>query len=424
MSIVAKLAEQRGAVLTGHPRDPVIAEWFGGSRSATGLSVTADTAMRVTAVYRAVSILAQTYASLPLGVYRQLDNGGKERDRRHPLDEVLTKRPNRWQTSFEWREMMAGHFALRGRYYSEIISTGGKAVAELVPLHPDRVRPFRAPDGRLAFEYSPLDGPRRIILQHEMHFLHGLTTGSDGITPLSPIGACREAIGLALATEEHGARLFGNGTRLGGVLTMDGRLKDDEARKTLLKSWKDAYSGVRNTGRTALLEDGMKWQALGMTNEDAQFLESRKLQVAEIARIFGVPLHMLAELDRSTNNNIEHQGMEFVTHTVRPGAVRREEAMERDLLSGSSSRTHCIWFDLDGLMRGDSAARAAFNGTMLQNGVFNRNEVRISEGRNPSNAEGMNDYTVQTNMALIQLLDTLNKAAGQKAQGASNGNQD
>lgn len=425
MGIMSRIDEQRASAgPVSHPRDPVLAEWFGGARSATGLSVTADTAMRVTAVHRAVSIIAQTYASLPLGVYRQLDNGGKERDRKHPLDAVLTHRPNRWQTSFEWREMMSGHFALRGRCYSEIVAAGGKAVAELVPLHPDRVRPFRAPDGRLAFEYSPPDGPSRVILQHEMHFMHGLTTGPDGITPLSPIGACREAIGLALATEEHGARLFANGTRLGGVLKMPGHLKDDEARKNLLKSWKEAYSGVRNAGRTALLEDGMEWHALGMTNEDAQFLESRKMQVAEIARIFGVPLHMLSELDRSTNNNIEHQGMEFVIHTVRPGAIRREEAMERDLLSASGQLTHCIWFDLDGLMRGDSAARASFYSAMLQNGVFNRNEARISEGKNPVDAQGMNDYTVQSNMALIQLLDALNQATGRNPQGVNNGSQD
>ena len=419
MGILSSM-ERRSA--SAHPRDPVIAEWFGAANSATGLAVNADSAMRVTAVYRAVSILAQTYASLPIGVYRQLDNGGKERDRKHPLDTVLTRQPNRWQTSFEWREMMSGHFALRGRCYSEIVSTGSRHVAELVPLHPDRVRPFRAPDGRIAFEYLPLDGPRRIILQHEMHFMHGLSVGTDGITPLSPIGACREAIGLALATEEHGARLFANGTRLGGVLKMPGHLKDDVAKANLLKSWKEAYSGVRNTGRTALLEDGMEWQALGMTNEDAQFLESRKMQIAEIARIFGVPLHMLSELERSTNNNIEHQGMEFVIHTVRPGAVRREETMERDLLAGNDGQTHCIWFDLDGLMRGDSAGRAAFNGSMLQNGVFSRNEVRISEGKNPVEKEGMDDYTVQTNMALIQLLDTLNKAAGQTAKGTPNDN--
>ncbi len=372
--------------------------------------------MKVTAVFRAVNILAQTYASLPLGVYRLLDNGGKKRDRNHPLDQVITRRPNKWQTSFEWREMMSGHFALRGRCYSEIISTGGKANAELVPLHPDRVRAFRAPDGKLAFEYTPIDGPSRIILQDEMHFMHGLATSQDGVTPLSPIGQCREAVGLAMATEEHGARLFGNGTRLGGVLKMPGHLKDDAARKGLLKSWKEAHSGLRNSGKTALLEDGLEWQALGMNNEDAQYIDTRVHQIAEIARIFGVPLHMLAELSRSTNNNIEHQGIEFVTHTIRPGAVRREEAMERDLLFGSSANTHCISFDLNGLMRGDSAARAAFYASGLAHGYKNRNEVRVAEGDNPSDAPGMNDFTVQQNMTLIQLLEALTNGAAKPAQ--------
>jgi len=202
---------------------------------------------------------------------------------------------------------------------------------------------------------------------------------------------------------------------LGGVLKMPkGHLKDDATRANLLKSWREAYSGLRNTGKTALLEDGLEWQALGMTNEDAQFLEARKMQVAEIARIFGVPLHMLSELDRSTNNNIEHQGMEFVTHTIRPGAVRREEAMERDLLSGTSANTHCIYFDLDGLMRGDSAARAAFWSSGLQNGYLNRNEVRVWEGLNPVSDPTMDQFTVQQNMALVQLLEAMSKPKGTK----------
>lgn len=406
----------------GPPRDPVIASWFGGSNSSSGMSVTPDSAMRVTAVYRAVNILAQTYASLPIGVYRLLDNGGKEQDRKHPLHTVLTKRPNRWQTSFEWREMMAGHFALRNRCYSEIVSTGGKGVAELVPLHPDRVRPFRAPDGKLAFEYTPRDGGTRIILQDEMHYMHGLTLGDDGVTPLSPISlAGREAIGMAMAAQEHGARLFANGTRLSGLLTMPGRLKDDTARERFMNSWKAAYGGVRNVGKTALLEDDMKWQSLGMTSEDAQLLESLKFSIAEISRIFdGIPLHMLSELDRSTNNNIEHQGMEFVTHTIRPGAIRREEAMERDLLYGTGADTHCISIDLDGLMRGDSAARTAYYSGALQNGYLNRNEVRRMEGKNPSSEKSMDEYTVQTNMALMQFLEALTNQAKQKSdQGAA-----
>lgn len=366
--------------------------------SASGVSVTADSAMGVTSVYRAVSLIAQTYASIPLGVYRLRPDGGKELDRKHSLFNVLCKEPNERQTSFEWREMMSLHFALYGRCYSEIISSGNSAVAQLIPLHPDTVQPFIAPNGKMAFAYSSQSGARRVILREDMHFMHGLILDRDGITPLAPVKKCAEAIGLAIATEEHGARLFANGTRLGGILKMPGHLRDDTARKSLIKSWREAFSGVKNTGKTALLEDGMEWQALGMTNEDAQFLESRKMQNAEISRIFGVPLHMLAELDRSTNNNIEHQGMEFVTHTIRPGAIRREEAMERDLLTGKSKDTHCIYFDLDGLMRGDSAARANFNSSMLQNGVMTRNEIRINEGLNPVSNEGMDEFTVQLNL--------------------------
>jgi HK97 family phage portal protein len=391
--------------VVGPPRDPVVADWLGmGARSSAGMNVTPDSAMRVTAVYRAVSILAQTYGSLPIGVYRWQDDGGKKLDRNHPLHDVISRRPNRWQTSFEWREMMAGHFALRARCYSEIVSTGGSAISELVPLHPDHVRPFRAPDGNLAFEYTPDNGPSRIILQSEMHYMHGLTLDTDGVTPLSPIAqAGREAIGLAMATQEHSARLFANGTRLGGVLKfpVGKSLKDDTARGRVLSSWNKAFGGAANTGKTALLEDGLEWQQLGMTSEDAQLLETMKFSIADIARIFGVPLHMLSELDRSTNNNIEFQGIEWVMNTVRPGAIRREEAMERDLLFGRSSKTHGIVFDLNGLMRGDSKARAEYYRSGISNGYLSRNEVRIAEGMNPSDDENMDGFTLQINMTTI-----------------------
>jgi HK97 family phage portal protein len=372
------------------------------------MNVTPDSAMRVTAVYRAVSLIAQTYASLPLGVYRLSDDGGKTIDRNHPLWYVLCKRPNRWQTSFEWREMMNGHFAMRGRCYSEIISTGGAAVSELIPLHPDHVRPFRAVDGGIAFEYTPLNGPARIILQSEMHYMHGLTTDADGITPISPITAAgREAIGMAMATQEHGGKLFANGTRLGGLLKfpVGKSLKDDTARGRVLSSWNRAYGGSSNSGKTALLEDGLEWEEMGMTSEDAQFIETMQWSIADISRIFdGIPVHMLSELSRATFTNIEHQGIGFVTYTIRPGAIRREEAMERDLLTGRSARTHCIMFDLDGLMRGDTAARAAYYGAMVDKGILTRNETRVEDGWNPSKEPNMDAFTTQLNMTTIDKL--------------------
>ena len=418
MGVLARLESRATSGTLGPPRDPVVAAWFGGmAASATGLSITPDTAMRSTVVYRCINLLAQTYASLPLQVFLEEGNGNKTLDKKHPRYRLLHNQPNKYQTSFEWREMMAGHFALRNRAYSEIVSSGGNAVDQLLPLHPDRVRPFRAPDGRLAFEYQPLEGHSRIILQDEMHFIHGMALGSDGVTPLSPVTACREAIGLSLAAEEHGARLFGNGTRLGGVLKLPAgkSLKDDPARQRLLKSWREAHSGLKNAGKTAILEDGLEWQELGMTSQDAQFVELRKLQIPEICRIWGVPPHKVADLDRSTNNNIEHQGIEFVTDTILPGAVRWEQAMWRDLFGGDDN--HCAEFNLNGLMRGDSAARSAYYSSALQNGYKTRNEVRQLEGDNSSDADGMNSFSIQSNMTLIQFIEAITKA---NKQGGAN----
>lgn len=411
MGIIANLESRATSGTLGPPRDPVVAAWFGGgSTSATGLSITPDKAMQSSVVWRCVNLLAQTYASLPLHVYLERDDGGKEVDKKHPRYRLLHDRPNRWQTSFEWREMMAGHFALRNRAYSEIISSGGNAIDQLVPLHPDHVSPFRAPDGRLAFDYRPSHGPSRVILQSEMHYLHGPALSLDGITPLSPVASCREAIGLSMAAEEHSARLFGNGTMLGGLLKfpLGKTMKDDPAREKLLKSWAKAQSGLRNVGKTALLEDGLEWQQLGLSSLDAQLLESRKFQIADITRIWGIPPHMVGDLERSTNNNIEHQGIEYVTHTIRPGAVRWEQAIKRDLFG--EENTHCAEFNLEGLMRGDAASRSAYYSSALQNGYKTRNEVRRLENDNPSTDEGMDSFAVQSNMTLIQFLEQISKA--------------
>lgn len=398
MGIMSSLETRATSQVIGPPRDPVIAEWFGmGARSAAGMTVTADTAMRITAVFRCVSLRAQTLAALPRTVERNLPDGGHEPALSHSLYRKIAFQPNRWQTAFEWVEMMEGHFCLRGKCYSEIVSSGGSSVDELVPLHPDRVTPFRAPNGKLAFKYRPLNEPERIILQDEMFFLHLMS--ADGVNPISPISLHREAVGLAMATEEYGARLFGNGARPGGLLKMKTHLRDDEARKRLRESWNDVHGGVGNSHKVAVLEDGLEWQQIGMTSEDAQFLETRNLQISEICRIFGVPPHKVGELTRSTNNNIEHQGIEWVTDTIGPQVVRWEQAAQRDLFGGKL--TYSIMFDLDGLMRGDSKARAEYLASAVQNGHMNRNEARRFEGRNASSAPGMDDYTVQMNLTKI-----------------------
>jgi len=348
--------------------------------------------MRASAVYACVKVLAETIASLPLIVYRRLPNGGKERALEHPQYRLLHDQPNGWQTSFEWREMTQGHVTLRGMAYSEIIPGPRGAVEELIPLHPDRVEPKRLENGSLIYIHRPENGKERRLTQEEVFVLRGLS--SDGIKGLSPIEHARESIGLSLATEGYGARFFQNDARPGGVLESPNKL-DESAYKNLKTSWAEAYSGVANSHKPAILEQGLTWKQMGMTSEDAQFLETRKFQLSEIARIFRVPPHMIGDLERSTNNNIEHQSIEFVVHTIRPWLVRWEQAITRDLLIGAGE--YFAEFLVDGLLRGDFKTRSEGYASAVTTGWMTPNEVREKENLNP--IEGGDELMKPLNMA-------------------------
>ena len=387
-----KKSEENEGRATGHPRDPVIAEWWiGNSMSESGAYVTPDTAMRVSAVYACVRILAESIASLPCILYRLLPNEGKERDRAHPLYGLIHDQPNAWQTSFEFWEMLTGHLALRGDAYAEIIGAGGSAVTSLIPLHPDRVRPVLVErDGsyakeltataNLAYLYTPLSGKDRIILQDEMLHLRGLS--SNGIQGLSPITLQRETIGRAIAIRDYGSRFYRNSAQPGGVLQVPVRFKDDDEREKFRASWIKAHAGG-NAHRVAVLEAGIEWKQVGMSNEDAQYIETEKLSGTDIARIFRIPPHMIGDLERSTNNNIEHQAIEFVTHTLRPWLVRIEKAIRRDLFIAPWRRTHTVEFLIDGLLRGDLKSRYEAYGKAVGGPFLVANEVRAKENLNP-----------------------------------------
>lgn len=254
-----------------HPRDPgLVALFGGGTATAAGITVTVESAMRITAVMACVRVLSETLASLPLKTYRVRPDGGKEPDRTHPLWALLHDQPNRWQTSFELREMLVGHVALRGNAYAQIVSTGGRGVAELIPLHPDRVRPFFAPDGTRAYEYQPDIGPRRILLQDEVLHIPGL--GFDGLKGLDPITYAHEALGLSIATEAFGARFFANDARP-GVYLQHPTLVSEAAATRLKESWEKRHRGSDNAHRVAVLEEGMTVSAIGVDPDHAQFLE-------------------------------------------------------------------------------------------------------------------------------------------------------
>ncbi len=384
------------------PRDPVVASWFGGGATASGQTVNADKALSSIWVYACVRVLAETLASVPWNVYRRTDKGGRERDRDHALWPILHDQPNHWQTSFEFREMMMGHTALRGNGYAEIVSTNGNPVSELIPLHPDRVRPFRAPDRTIVYDYQPPGGPSRIILQHEMFHVRGLST--DGLVGLNPIQLHRETIGEDFAAQDYGARFWADDATPPGILKMAGHFKDDEAAQRFKKSWQEAQSGV-NRHKTAVLEEGMDYQAIGLNHVDAEYIEGRKFGGLQIARMFRMVPHIIAILDRSTNNNIEHQGIEFVTHTMQPWFVRWEQAARRDLFTEAGRRTHFNEFLLDGLLRGDTKARREFYHSGVLDGWMTRNEVRAKENLN--HIEGLDEPLVPVNMTLSDALKDL-----------------
>lgn len=397
-------------------RDPALSGLFGGAEAASGIVVTADSAMRATAVYACVQYLARSVAAMPLVLYRRLPDGGKARDPDHPLARVLHDQPNAWQTAFDFRAMLQAHLSLRGNAYARIVSSNGVPVSALIPLHPDRVRPLpQRVSGRLAYEYwSPAKG-REILLQEEVLHLRGLSLGPDGVLGLAPIDSLREAVGLALAAETYGARFYRNDARPGIVVKHPGRLSM-EAHARLKESWTSQFAGAANAHKTAVLEEGMDVVPIGMTAEQAQFLETRKFQRGEIASIFGVPPHKIGDLERATFSNIEHQAIEVVTDTIRPWAVAWEQALTRDLFTDEMRRTHMLAFNLDGLLRGDIASRYRAYATGRQWGWLSANDVREREDMN--RIDGGDLYLVPVNMTPAELM-AANAAAISKGAAAA-----
>jgi HK97 family phage portal protein len=392
----------------GHPRDPALVEWFGGSRSVTGATVTPDSAFSVMAIYRAVRLLANTMACLPLGVFERLPDGSRRPALKHPLTDIICRHPNRWQTPFGFKQMMSGHLELRGNAYARILSDGRGRVTELIPLHPDRVTPrFGTLSPGLGevvwFDYRPLVGPAEVILWDEMLHLRGFS--QDGLVGISPITVARETIGLALTNREYAARYLSNSAIPGGALSHPKTL-NKEAQANLRRSWEERHGSVANVGKVAIFEEGMKWEAIGFNPKDSQFLEQRRFDIEEIARMFDLPPHMLMDLERSTNNNIEHQGIEFVQNAILPRAVNGEETFDRDLLLPSDVGRFYVEYNLDGLQRGDSVARAALYTARFNVGSLSPNDIRRKENENP--VEGGDEYFVALNMVpLSRAMDVL-----------------
>ena len=376
-------------------------------RTTSGKPVNERTAMQTTAVYACVRILAEAVASLPLHVYEYQDDGGKKLVHDHPLYYLLHDEPNPEMTSFVFRETLMSHLLIWGNAYAQIIRDGAGRVLGLYPLLPDKMEVQRDDKGNIYYVYSRNSDENptfkeygNIKLKAE-DVLHIPGLGFDGLIGYSPIAMAKNAVGMTLACEEYGASFFANGANPGGVLEHPGVLKDPSKVR---ESWNSVYRGVSNAHKIAVLEEGMKYQQIGIPPEEAQFLETRKFQINEIARLYRIPPHMVGDLDKSSFSNIEQQSLEFVKYTLDPWVIRWEQSLQRSLLLPGEKGKYFIKLNVDGLLRGDYQSRMNGYAVGRQNGWFSANDIREMENMNPiSDEEGGNLYLI--NGAMTKLAD-------------------
>lgn len=354
----------------------------------SGAAVSPDSAMRVATVYACVRVLAEDIAAMPLILYRRTKDGGKERAIEHPLYRIMRQRWNRRHTAFEGKEFAQGCLGLRGNAYA-LINRAGGVVRELIPIRPDRVTVID--NGDLTARYK-VAGAADEYTDREILHLRGLST--DGFMGLGPIAVGRESIGLAMAMQDHGAALFRNGARPGGVLQHPEKISK-EAAERLKASVEDAVSG-ENLGRLLLLEEGVTWAKVGIDPKDGQFLESRKFQRSEIAAFFRMPLHKIGDLERATFSNIEHQSLEYVTGTLLSWMIRWEQRCNESLLTEREQDEYFFEHLVDALLRGDTKSRYEAYRMAILDGWMNRNEVRQRENLNPK--PGLDEFYEPSNV--------------------------
>ena len=369
--------------------------------SSSGKTVTERSAMQMTAVYACVRILSEAVAGLPLHFYRYKADGSKEKAIDSNLYHLIHDEPNPEMSSFVFRETLMTHLLLWGNAYAQIIRNGKGEVSALYPLMPNKMSVDRDENGKLYYTYTRSDcepnamnGSSVVLEPKDVLHIPGL--GFDGLVGYSPIAMAKNAIGLAIATEEFGSKFFANGAAPSGVLEHPGTIKDPSRVR---EAWQSQFGGSGNSGKVAVLEEGMKYTPISISPEQAQFLETRKFQINEIARIFRVPPHMVGDLEKSSFSNIEQQSLEFVKYTLDPWVVRWEQSLSRSLLSEDEKKQYFFKFNLEGLLRGDYQSRMNGYAIARQNGWMSANDIRELEDLDKLSPEQGGDlYLVNGNM--------------------------
>lgn len=377
--------------------------YMGGSTS--GKQVTERSAMQMTAVYSCVRILSEAVAGLPLHLYRYKEGGGKEKAIDLPLYRLLHDEPNPEMSSFVFRETLMTHLLLWGNAYAQIIRNGKGEVIALYPLMPNKMRVDRDENGKLYYEYvhtsDEADTMKNTTVRlTPYNVLHIPGLGFDGLVGYSPIAMAKNAIGMAIACEEYGAKFFANGAAPSGVLEHPGVIKDPQKVR---EAWQSQFGGSQNANKIAVLEEGMKYTPISISPEQAQFLETRKFQINEIARIFRVPPHMVGDLEKSSFSNIEQQSLEFVKYTLDPWVMRWEQSLSRALFTEEEKKTLFFKFNVEGLLRGDYQSRMNGYATARQNGWMSANDIRELENMDKIPAEQGGDlYLINGSMLPMQ----------------------
>jgi HK97 family phage portal protein len=403
---------------------PTDDRWYSPILNALGSPtewVSEHRAISYTAVFASVTIIADILSSLPLKVYTHKD-GVNKAEPNHPISKLLRRHPksSRRHTAMEFRHYMTAHVLLWGNAYAQIIRNGGGDPIELVPLHPSRVKPeFDSQKNKLSYRVSVGNEGKAVVLEPEnMFHLRGYST--DGIVGKSVIGLFQEAMKLGITTEQYATSFFGNAAMPAGILRFDeDRTLSPEARDRLKKDFSRMYSGARNAGQVAILEEGIQWQQLSLPQQDAQFLEQRKFQVGEIARIFRVPPHLIGEVGTTSYSSIEAQDLSFAKYTISPWAIRWEQVIERDLLD-QDERYH-VKHNLNALVRAEYLTRMRGYAIGRQWGILSANDCRALEEL-PGIGEEGDIYLSPLNMVPAEQVGEQGEPSATKAPATPTGN--
>lgn len=383
----------------GDLSDPRLAEFVrGGAATGSGAIVTPDTAMRAAAVYGCVRILAGTVATVPFQIKKTVGDNVRQNARDHPLWNVFNRKPNRWQTPSEFRRMLQAHVLLRGNGFALIVKSGARVI-ELLPLDPGRME-CKQDDTtlRLEYTYRRKDGRPVRLPQEDVFHLRGMTL--DGVNGMSVLSYAREAVGLSLRAEQHGSSLFKHGVQVASALEHPSKLSPEAYER--LQASLDDKRGAENANKNVILEEGLKFNNIGMTSEDAQFLQSRQFQRSDIAMFFGVPPHMIGDTEKTTSfgSGIEQQSIGFVTYTMEDWFTGWEETTNRDCLADSETDIYAR-FNRAALVRGDLKTRYEAYQIGRQGEWLSANDIRALEDLNP--IEGGDVYL---NPTIVQTPET------------------